>query len=90
MVDRKRISGLIDEQLQGLEAHRKDLKERATAVQLDQSRVGRLSRMDAMQGQAMQLDTLRRVEGQMALLSGAANPAVLFCIACAEKKEQSQ
>ncbi|MCP4702416.1 MAG: TraR/DksA family transcriptional regulator [Gammaproteobacteria bacterium] len=35
-------------------------KDAAGAVELDQSRVGRLSRMDAMQAQAMSIETNRR------------------------------
>lgn len=35
-------------------------KEARDAVELDQTRVGRLSRMDALQGQAMALETDRR------------------------------
>ena len=35
-------------------------EEAAATVQLDQSRVGRLSRMDALQGQAMSVEMARR------------------------------
>ena len=35
----------------------------AKPVELDQTRVGRLSRMDAMQAQAMSIETKRRREG---------------------------
>lgn len=34
-------------------------------VELDQSRVGRLSRMDALQGQAMAQETVRRRKGEL-------------------------
>lgn len=37
-----------------------DARESGKTVELDQARVGRLSRMDAMQGQQMALETLRR------------------------------
>lgn len=52
---------------QGLLARRERLleaseagDESASTVELDQSRVGRLSRMDAMQGQAMSVEMKRR------------------------------
>lgn len=40
--------------------------EAAQPVELDQSRVGRLSRMDALQGQAMSLQAERRREQELA------------------------
>lgn len=45
------------DELEGLIA---SSKESRAAVELDQSRVGRLSRMDAIQGQAMAIETDRR------------------------------
>lgn len=43
----------------------------ADPVELDQSRVGRLSRMDAMQGQAMSLEAKRRREAELLRISSA-------------------
>lgn len=43
-----------------LEAQLRDDAESSGVVELDQSRVGRLSRMDAMQAQEMALETARR------------------------------
>lgn len=40
-------------------------------VELDQTRVGRLSRMDAMQGQQMAKETSRRREQQLLAIGGA-------------------
>ena len=40
-------------------------------VELDQSSVGRLSRMDALQNQAMQLETERRREVELARIDAA-------------------
>ena len=40
-------------------------------VELDQTSVGRLSRMDAMQAQAMQLETGRRREQELVRIGGA-------------------
>lgn len=40
-------------------------------VELDQARVGRLSRMDAMQGQQMALEVARRRKQQLVKIEGA-------------------
>ncbi len=40
-------------------------------VELDQSKVGRLSRMDAMQGQHMELEAARRRQRQLLKIEGA-------------------
>ncbi|MGB5623184.1 MAG: TraR/DksA family transcriptional regulator [Gammaproteobacteria bacterium] len=40
-------------------------------VELDQARVGRLSRMDALQTQQMALETSRRRQGQLQKIEGA-------------------
>ncbi len=45
--------------------------EAASAVELDQNKVGRLSRMDAMQQQAMQQARLRAIEKRLADISHA-------------------
>ena len=61
--------------------------ERATVV-LDQTSVGRLSRMDAMQNQAMQLETERRREVELARIDAAltrlAEGEYGYCTACDE------
>ena len=43
----------------------------ASVVELDQSKVGRLSRMDAMQAQAMAQETLRRRESKLRAIAEA-------------------
>jgi DnaK suppressor protein len=43
----------------------------AKTVELDQSRVGRLSRMDALQGQAMSLELRRRRQAELQRISKA-------------------
>ncbi len=58
----------LQAELQGLE---KSLSEAGETVQLDQSRQGRLSRMDAMQGQQMALEVARRRKLQLAKIDGA-------------------
>lgn len=57
-------------------------------VELDQTRVGRLSRMDALQSQAMSLETdrrrqveLRRIEGALARIEEG---EFGYCVQCGE------
>ena len=47
------------------------LQETSDPVELDQTRVGRLSRMDAMQSQQMALETVRRRKEQLIKIEGA-------------------
>ena len=58
-------------------------------VELDQSRVGRLSRMDALQVQAMSVESSRRKQIQRqrvdAALTRIANDAFGLCIECEEE-----
>jgi len=49
----------------------KTAKETSTPVELDQARVGRLSRMDAMQSQQMALEAVRRCQDQLQKITGA-------------------
>ena len=43
-------------------------------VELDQTRVGRLSRMDALQGQAMAQETARRRDNEVVRIDAALKP----------------
>ena len=54
-----------------LEELASDSKDAAATVVLDQSSVGRLSRMDAMQGQQMALESERRRNKQLAQIKSA-------------------
>jgi len=78
---------LIDER-QGL-LHDADVTagERAPVV-LDQTSVGRLSRMDALQNQAMQLETERRREVELARIDAALERMESddfgYCVSCGE------
>ena len=75
----------------------------AGVVELDQTSVGRLSRMDALQGQAMSKETGRRRQLEMQKIAVAyclscdepvarerlaLDPGATLCIDCANKKEQ--
>jgi len=64
---RARLLARRDE-LQRLEA---TANEAAKTVELDQARVGRLSRMDALQGQAMAQETLRRQQLEQVRIDAA-------------------
>ena len=61
-------------------------KEAASTVELDQTRVGRLSRMDALQGQAMSKATRQRRETELqriaTALSRIENGDYGYCLEC--------
>lgn len=65
----------FQQQLQDLRAallaENDTLAEAAKPVELDQASVGRLSRMDAMQGQAMAQETQRRNQRQLQRIASA-------------------
>ncbi len=96
-----------------LEAVREQGDAAAATVELDQTRVGRLSRMDALQDQAMARATASRRERELTRIGAALarlddgefgdcikcgepipparlaiDPAILVCVACAERLEQ--
>ncbi len=58
-------------------------------VELDQSRVGRLSRMDALQGQAMSLETDRRRQSELLRIESALKRIQSgdfgYCLSCGEE-----
>ena len=58
----------LKSELQELE---KIFKENNEPLELDQARVGRLTRMDAMQGQQMALEASRRHQQQLLKIEGA-------------------
>lgn len=64
---RKKLLGLKLE----LQHDEETLKETSEPVELDQTRVGRLSRMDAMQSQQMALETVRRRKDHLTRIEGA-------------------
>jgi len=59
------------------------------AVELDQTRVGRLSRMDALQGQAMAQETERRRKLELQRIEAALERLDTdeygYCVACGER-----
>jgi DnaK suppressor protein len=60
----------------------------ADTVELDQTRVGRLSRMDAMQAQQMALESSRRRQHQLLKIEGALHRIEAaeygYCFVCGE------
>ncbi|MDX1485112.1 MAG: TraR/DksA C4-type zinc finger protein [Alphaproteobacteria bacterium] len=78
----------LEAELKALESESADAKESRAPVELDQQSVGRLSRMDALQVQAMAQETERRRQGRIKVI-GAALKRIDegdfgFCIACGE------
>ena len=64
-------------------------KDSTKPVTLDQAAVGRLSRMDAMQGQQMALESARRRQQQLAKIDGALRRIEKgeygYCLVCGEE-----
>jgi len=73
----------------GLEEREDASTEAARPVELDQSSVGRLSRMDAMQAQAMAQEVARRRQRQLAGIEGALRRIESgefgYCFMCGEE-----
>jgi len=80
---------LIRQHIEKLDVQDASARQSAATVELDQSRVGRLSRMDAMQTQAMQQETLRRNSRQLVELRKAEKrldaDSFGYCDACGEQ-----
>jgi DnaK suppressor protein len=64
-------------------------RETGKTVELDQARVGRLSRMDAMQAQQMSLEVARRRQQQVSKIEGALRRIEAgefgYCYVCGEE-----
>jgi len=72
-----------------LQALEESLEDAGKTVELDQARVGRLSRMDAMQGQQMALEAGRRRKQKLLGIEGALRRIESgefgFCLECGEE-----
>lgn len=72
-----------------LQALAQAAQEDSAPVELDQARVGRLSRMDAMQAQEMAQETARRRERQLTEIDGALRRIESgdfgYCFVCGEE-----
>ena len=69
--ERAEIEARLNERRQNLEALIEGHGEDGKPVALDQTRVGRLSRMDALQNQAMALETERRRQLELTHIDSA-------------------
>jgi len=79
---------LLAEQAE-LEALQSSSKDSADTVTLDQSKVGRLSRMDALQSQQMAQETARRRQQQLQKIAAALRRVDKgeygYCVSCEEE-----
>jgi DnaK suppressor protein len=69
--DRKKFRAKLTELQEQLETLRSTGDEAAQTVELDQARVGRLSRMDAMRAQSMSVEAARRRDLQLQRVKAA-------------------
>lgn len=85
---RKRLHALKGE----LRSIERSGDEAAATVELDQARVGRLSRMDALQGQAMSQELKRRREIELQRIDSALHRLdggnYGFCVRCEEEIDE--
>jgi len=69
-----------------------DSQDASRTVELDQPAIGRLSRMDALQGQAMAQETARRRKHQLTRIAGALhridNSDYGYCAICEEELDE--
>jgi DnaK suppressor protein len=81
----KRLQDRLDEIVKGQERQKKE----AATVELDQARVGRLTRMDAMQQQAMAQAAARLTEIERVRILGAQarmkEDEFGYCLSCGEE-----
>lgn len=88
-MDPKAIKAKLEERRDQLLHLVESSAESRRPVELDQTRVGRLSRMDALQDQAMQLETGRRRDAELkriaAALARIEEGDYGFCLSCGEE-----
>jgi len=75
-----------------LQSQEAEFQEINRPIELDQTRLGRLSRMDALQVQQMELETSRRRQNQLLKIDGALNRLKMdeygFCFVCGEELDE--
>ncbi len=85
----KDIAKRLIEKRQELQTIAATSRDSRKPVELDQSRVGRLSRMDALQDQAMALETERRREVEIRRIDAALDRVESgdygYCLTCGEE-----
>ena len=88
-IDIKHFRERLLEKQQALQSLEQTGNDAAQIVELDQSRVGRLSRMDALQGQAMSQETQRRRQLELQKISAALrrieSEVYGYCLKCDEE-----
>ncbi len=87
-IDLKYFKNRLEERRETILAGRSMREESSRTVELDQSRVGRLSRMDALQQQAMAKATDERADIELLQIQGALGRIKAgeygYCINCGE------
>lgn len=85
----KDVAKRLNEKREELRAIAAASRDSRKPVELDQSRVGRLSRMDALQDQAMALETERRREIEIRRIGAALDRVETgdygYCLTCGEE-----
>ena len=88
-IDAKAVEKRLNERRKELQEIAAASRESRRPVELDQSRVGRLSRMDALQDQAMALETERRREIELRRIDAALDRVKSgdygYCLTCGEE-----
>ena len=91
-MDQKHVDGFHQQLLalrHELLEQKESAQEASATVELDQARVGRLSRMDAMQAQQMAMETDRRREIHLQKIDGALHRIESgdfgYCFVCGEE-----
>ncbi|MCB1436606.1 MAG: TraR/DksA C4-type zinc finger protein [Rhodobiaceae bacterium] len=91
MADLAEMHRQLEDRRAELEGLRKSSAQARGAVQLDQQSVGRISRMDAMQQQAMALAAERQRAGEISRIDAALerirNGDFGYCLSCEEEIE---
>ena len=86
---RKELTARLLERRAELEGTAGTTDEAAAVVKLDQSRMGRLSRMDALQSQALSVEMRRRNAGELAAIGAAlermGDGSYGLCLRCEEE-----
>jgi DnaK suppressor protein len=93
-LDLESFKGRLEKRLDAIAAGDASRKERAAPVELDQARMGRLSRMDALQQQAMSRATARLADLESrrikAALARIGSGDYGYCVICGEEITESR
>ena len=88
-IDVKKLKAQLQERQTELQSLMHSSEESRGVVELDQTRQGRLSRMDALQGQAMAQETERRRQAELkriaAALARIESGDFGYCLSCDEE-----